>query len=106
MAFRWPQHNLNNPQAVDYSVVWRRWLNGRTIVSVNWQINTSSGIVSFNPITEVDNLTCAGVTNTPTVATIYLTGGNNNIDYKIYCTIVPSDGASETRIIQIRAKAS
>lgn len=105
MAFRWPQHNLNAAAPIDYSVDWRRWLGVRTIVSVSWSIQSEAGVVSFEPVTTVDGLTATSKTNTPTVATIYLQGGSNNIDYRIYCTITPTDGAPETREIRIRTKA-
>jgi hypothetical protein len=106
MAFRWPQHNIATTTPLDYSADWRRWLNGRTIMSATWSIETESGVVSFEPVTTVDGLTATAKTSTDTVATIYITGGSNNVDYKIYCTIIPSDGAAETRIIRLRTKAS
>lgn len=106
MAFRWPQHNINYPLPLDYSIDWRRWLGTRTIVSVTWTIQSGDNVVSFEPVTTVDSLVSEAKTNTPTVATIYISGGSNNIDYRVYCTITPSDGAPETREIRIRTKAT
>ena len=106
MAFRWPQHNLSLPTPLDYSIDWRRWLNGRTIVDVAWTIENAGEIVSFDPVSVVNDLTALATTNTTTVATLYLQGGRNNIDYRIFCTITPSDGPDETREIRIRTKVS
>lgn len=106
MAFRWPQHNLSLPTPLDYSIDWRRWLNGRTIISVRWSIDVNGVMTPFMPVTVVNGLTSSATTNTNTVTTLYLQGGRNNIDYRIFCTITPSDGADETREIRIRTKAS
>jgi hypothetical protein len=106
MSLRWPIHNINVTTPIDYSADWRRWLQDRTIVSVLWQIENAAGeLVSFTPVTTVNGLTATAATNTDKVSTLYLTGGNNNVDYRIHCTITPSDGSPTTRVIRIRTKA-
>ena len=103
MAFRWPQHKISSAP-LDYSVDWRRWLGSKTIASVAWTINAGNGVESFEPGATVRSLVSVAKTNTPTVATIFIEGGSNNIDYRIFCTITTNDSSTETREINIRTK--
>ena len=94
MAYKWPDLDPNEIQA--YSVDWSRFLNtGDTISSVAWLINgtvtASYGIV--------DNLTLVQPTNTTTVATVRITGGNVGQKYKIGCRVTTSDGLVYERSI-------
>ena len=87
MAYKWPDLDPNEIQA--YSVDWSRFLNtGDTISTVLWLIDgTATGSYETT-----DGLTLVQPTNTTTVATVRITGGNVSQKYKISCRITTSDG--------------
>ena len=87
MAYKWPDLDPNEVQA--YSVDWSRFLNtGDTIQSVAWLVN---GTVTAS-YANTEGLTLLQPTNTDTVATIRITGGNVGTKYKISCRITTADG--------------
>ena len=94
MAYKWPDLDPNEIQA--YSVDWSRFLNtGDTILSVAWLVN---GFFTRS-YESTDNLTIVQPTNTPTVATVRITGGNVGQKYKIGCRVTTSDGLVYERSI-------
>lgn len=94
MSYKWPDLDPNELQA--YSVDWSRFLNtGDTISSVVWLVNGT--VTASYGITE--NLTIVQPTNTDTVATVRITGGNIGTKYKISCRITTSDGLIYERSI-------
>lgn len=96
MAYKWPDLDPNELQA--YSVDWSRFLNtGDSISSVAWLVDgTLTG--SYQ---QTDNLTIVQPTNTNTVATVRITGGNVNQRYKITCRVTTSDGLIYERSINL-----
>jgi hypothetical protein len=87
MAYKWPDLDPNEIQA--YSVDWSRFLNtGDTISSVLWLID---GSITGSYET-YQNLTLIQPTNTTTVATVRISGGNVGQRYKISCRITTADG--------------
>jgi hypothetical protein len=87
MAYKWPDLDPNEIQA--YSVDWSRFLNtGDTIQSVAWLVN---GTVTAS-YTTTEGLNLLQPTNTDTVATIRITGGNVGTKYKVSCRITTADG--------------
>jgi len=89
MAYKWPDLDPNEIQA--YSVDWSRFLNtGDTISSVEWRVN---GVVTGSYGT-TENLTLVQPTNTSTVATVRITGGNVGTKYKISCRITTAGSNS------------
>lgn len=87
MAYKWPDLDPNEIQA--YSVDWSRFLNtGDTISSVAWLID-GTATASYET---TDGLTLVQPTNTTTVATVRITGGNVGQRYKISCRITTADG--------------
>jgi hypothetical protein len=94
MSYKWPDLDPNEIQA--YSVDWSRFLNtGDTISSVAWLVNgTVTGSYGIT-----DNLTLVQHTNTTTVATVRITGGNVGTKYKISCRITTADGLVYERSI-------
>lgn len=94
MPYKWPDLDPNELQA--YSVDWSRFLNtGDTISSVAWLVN---GTVTAS-YGVADNLTIVQPTNTDTVATVRITGGNVGTKYKISCRITTTDGLIYERSI-------
>jgi hypothetical protein len=94
MAYKWPDHDPDEIQA--YSVDWSRFLNtGDAISFVTWYIN---GTVAPS-YTVVENLQLIQPTNTDTVATVRITGGNVGQKYKITCRITTADGLRYERSI-------
>jgi len=63
---------------LDYMIDWGTWLNGDTIDTVDWSV--PSGLTSHNP------------TNSDTLTTIWLTGGNVGNNYRITCKITTVGG--------------
>lgn len=87
MAYKWPDLDPNEIQA--YSVDWSRFLNtGDTISTVLWLIdgNITGSYETYQ------NLTLIQPTNTTTVATVRISGGNVGQRYKISCRITTADG--------------
>lgn len=96
MAYKWPDLDPNEIQA--YSVDWSRFLNtGDTISTVAWYID---GVLTGS-YQQSQNLTFVQPTNTTTVATIRITGGNVGQRYKITCRITTADGLRYERSIYL-----
>ena len=94
MSYKWPDLDPNELQA--YSVDWSRFLNtGDTISTVAWLVNGTLTASYQN----TDGLTLVQPTNTTTVATVRITGGNVGTKYKISCRITTSDGLIYERSI-------
>jgi hypothetical protein len=103
MSFKWP--NKDPDETLDYSVDWSRWLNGATISSVVWYVDSSSGtkteLTAGNTVNGLQNI---AQTVSDGVATINLGSGTNNIEYKIYCNMFDSSGSRAERVIRLRIK--
>ena len=94
MAYKWPDLDPNAIHA--YSVDWSRFLNtGDTILSVAWLVN---GAITRS-YESTDNLTIVQPTNTTTVATVRITGGDVGRKYKIGCRVATADGLVYERSI-------
>lgn len=96
MAYKWPDLDPNEIQA--YSVDWSRFLNtGDTISTVLWLIdgNITGSYETYQ------NLTFIQPTNTTTVATVRISGGNVGQRYKISCRITTADGLVYERSINL-----
>lgn len=77
-------------------------LQGATISTATWTVPTGITKVSSNQ----DAVTIAGVTYAVnTVATIWLSGGTNRVDYPLVCRIVTSDGRTldKTMVVPVRS---
>ena len=83
---------IKDPDAVlDYSIEWSKWLAGD-------QIQTSTWSVSDPAIEAVDN------SNTPTRATVWLSGGAAGQSYTVTNRITTSGGRTDDRsfVIQVQ----
>lgn len=112
MSFRWPVKDPD--EQLDYSMDWSRFLDTATISSVTWFVQTSEigktqidagetlTTASSNAVT--DNIQNVSQTNTNTVATINIGGGQNNIEYTFFCRMIDSTGSQAERSIKLRIK--
>jgi hypothetical protein len=80
-----------DPEAVlDYSVDWTRWLAGDEIATSEWIV--AAGI------------TKASETNSPTKATVWLSGRAAGLSYSVTNRITTTGGRTEDRSFMIRVE--
>jgi len=103
MSYKWP--NKDPDELLDYSVDWSRFLDTATIASVTWYIDDASGVKTQYDDTDVVNgLQKVSQTETTTVATIRLSLGTNNVQYKLYCKMTDNEGLTAERSVTIRIR--
>lgn len=103
MAYKWPDKDKD--EIVDYSIDWSRFLDGDTVASVQWYIQSSEGVnVPVTNAGVVDNLQFVAGTNTTTVTTARFSLGNNNTRYSIVCRIGTAQGLRYERTVSLRIK--
>jgi hypothetical protein len=104
MSLQWPPKDKD--ETLDYSLDWSRALEGgETIVSVAWfLVDDLNQKVPLLPGSTVSSLTNVTQTNTSTVATIYLSQGQDNRQYKLYCTITTSQSRVKERTVTIKIR--
>ena len=113
MSFRWP---IKDPdETLDYSVDWSRFLDTATISSVKWFVkstlyNTKTELTAGQNLTTAsggattDSIQNISQTNTNTVATINIAGGQNNVEYTFFCQMTDTTGSTAERSIKLRLK--
>jgi hypothetical protein len=104
MSYRWP--NKDPDETLDYSIDWSRFLGaGVTLTSAQWFVDDASGVkTAINAGQTVNSIQNVAQTNNPTVATINIGSGTNNIEYKFYCRITDSSGSQAERVVKLRIK--
>lgn len=113
MSFRWPSKDPD--ETLDYSVDWSRFLEGAVIDSVKWFVqsnlyNTKTEIQAGQTLTTAssnattDSVQNVSQTNTNTVATINIAGGQNNVEYTFSCQMTDNTGSIAERTIKLRMK--
>lgn len=104
MSLKWPPKDKD--ETLDYSIDWSRSLEGgETIQSVSWSIVDSTGEkVSFTTGQTVSGLKNLTQTSTSTVATVFLSAGVDNREYKLFCLILTTQGRSKERAVSIRIR--
>lgn len=104
MSLKWPPKDKD--ETLDYSIDWSRALaSGETISSVSWFIVDSHGTkVSFDLGQTVEGLKNLTQTNTSSVATVFLSLGINNKEYKLFCLVSTNQGRSKERAVVIRIR--
>jgi hypothetical protein len=86
-----PQIFEKDPDAIlDYQINWATWLSTDTIGTSAWTVPTG--------ITKVSD------TNTTTTATIWLSGGTADTDYRLVNRITTANGRTEERSIWIKVR--
>ena len=113
MSFRWP--NKDPDETLDYSVDWSRFLESATINSVKWFVqsslyNTKTELQAGQTLTTAsssattDSIQNVSQTNTNTVATINIAGGQNNVEYTFTCQMTDTTASTAERTIKLRIK--
>ena len=113
MSFRWPSKDPD--ETLDYSVDWSRFLDTAIITSVVWfvksslyntktRINPGQNLTTASSSATTDSLQNVAQTNTDTVATINIGGGQNNVEYTFSCQMTDNTGSTAERSIKIRLK--
>ncbi len=99
MNYKWP--NKDPQDTLDYTFDWSRLLGSTTITNVVWEIN---GVVITSPGQTVNSLTSVNTTSSSRSTTILLSGGLNNVTYKVSCRITSSSGLIVERSARISIK--
>jgi len=113
MSFRWP--NKDPDEQLDYSVDWERFLQGATIDTVQWyvkytlydtktELGAGETLTAASSSATTDSIQNVSQTNTDTVATINISGGQNNVEYTFFCRMIDSTGSQAERSIKLRIK--
>ena len=113
MSFRWPSKDPD--ETLDYSVDWSRFLDTASINSVIWfvksslyntktRLNAGANLTSASSSATTDTIQNVSQTNTNTVATINISGGQNNVEYTFFCQMTDTTGSTAERSIRLRLK--
>ena len=113
MSFRWPSKDPD--ETLDYSVDWARFLDTASINSVIWfvksslyntktRLNAGATLTSASSSATTDNIQNVSQTNTNTVSTINISGGQNNVEYTFFCQMTDDTGSTAERSIKLRLK--
>ena len=113
MSFRWPSKDPD--ETLDYSVDWSRFLDTATINSVIWFVKSSlyntkttltagATLTSASSSATTDSIQNVSQTNTNTVSTINISGGQNNVEYTFFCQMTDDTGSTAERSIKLRLK--
>jgi|TARA_Y100000310_G_scaffold149223_1_gene148504 hypothetical protein len=113
MSFRWPSKDPD--ETLDYSVDWSRFLDTAIINSVVWfvksntynvktRLNAGQNLTNASSSAVTDTIQNVSQTNTNTVATINISGGQNNVEYTFFCQMTDDTGSTAERSIKLRLK--
>ena len=113
MSFRWPSKDPD--ETLDYSVDWSRFLDTAIITSVIWfvksslyntktRLNAGQNLTNASSNAVTDSIQNVSQTNTNTVATINISGGQNNVEYTFFCQMTDDTGSTAERSIKLRLK--
>ena len=113
MSFRWPSKDPD--ETLDYSVDWSRFLDTAIITSVIWfvksslyntktRLNAGQNLTNASSSAVTDSIQNVSQTNTNTVATINIGGGQNNVEYTFSCQMTDTTGSTAERSIRLRLK--
>lgn len=103
MSFKWPPKDKD--ELLDYSVDWSRFLGSSTISGITWFVDDVDGVKT--EIAEgvvVNGIQNVASTVTGSVATINLSLGTSNYDYKFTCRMTDSNGSVAERVIRLKIK--
>lgn len=75
---------------LDYSFDWALWLNGDTISSSTWVVDSP--------------LVKSSESKTDETTTLYIAGGVHGTDYELKNTIVTPGGRTDERTVEIRVR--
>ena len=113
MSFRWPSKDPD--EILDYSVDWSRFLDTAVITGVIWfvqsslfntktQLDAGQNLTSASSSATTDSIQNVAQTNTNTVATINISGGQNNVEYTFFCQMTDNTGSTAERSVKLKLK--
>ena len=113
MSFRWPSKDPD--ETLDYSIDWSRFLDTAIINSVKWfvksnlfttktELASGQNLTTASSSATTDSIQNVSQTNTNTVATINISGGQNNVEYTFFCQMTDDTGSTAERSIKLRLK--
>ena len=113
MSFRWPSKDPD--ETLDYSVDWSRFLDTAIITSVIWfvksslyntktRLNAGQNLTNASSSAVTDSIQNVSQTNTNTVATINISGGQNNVEYTFFCQMTDDTGSTAERSVKLKLK--
>lgn len=104
MSLQWPPKDKD--ETLDYILDWNRALEtDETISTASWKIVNDSGEkVSFTPSSTIAGLTSSTQSNTTSTTTIYLAAGQDNKQYKLYCSVTTNQGRTKERSVTIKIR--
>ena len=101
--YKWPDKDKD--EIIDYSIDWSRFLGTDTVAAATWYIEDAEGVKTLVEDAEVVNgLQFVTGTITPTVSTIRLSLGTNNVRYKVTCRISTAQGLQYERTVFVRVR--
>ena len=84
---------VKDPQAIlDYSLDWGPWLDGDTIATSNWVVESPLVIESASEVF------------TATTTTLFISGGDAGQSYSITNTITTAAGRTDERTLDLRIR--
>tara|TARA_R100001480_G_C4655059_1_gene171387 strand:+ start:8 stop:355 length:348 start_codon:yes stop_codon:yes gene_type:complete len=113
MSFRWP---IKDPdETLDYSIDWSRFLDTAIINSVKWFVKSSlyttktelaagQNLTTASSNATTDSIQNISQTNTNTVTTINIAGGQNNVEYTFFCQMTDNTGSTAERSVKLKLK--
>lgn len=95
----WIEKDAN--AVLDYHVCWADWLDGDTIASVTWTVQ--SGLTKDSQSVNASPVTIDGTAHAAnTVATAWLSGGTAGQTYSVACRVVTAGGRTDERTFRVR----
>ena len=103
MSLKWPTKDPD--EVLDYSIDWSRFLKGTPISSVRWYVYDRNNVKTELVVgQDVDGISATAATTSATVATIVLSGGTLNKEYKIGCAITFGASLVTERTVSLRIR--
>lgn len=102
MSLTWPPKDKD--ETLDFSIDWSRYLGAMTIASVAWYVDVDGTKTSISAGETVGGIEAVAVTNTDTVATVYLNEGTDNKNYKFWCSITTDTGLVAERVVRMKIR--
>ena len=68
------------------------------------RLNAGATLTSASSSATTDSIQNVSQTNTNTVATINISGGQNNVEYTFFCQMTDDTGSTAERSIKLRLK--
>lgn len=102
MSLTWPQKDKD--ETLDYHVDWSRYLDTNTISSVSWYVEDDGTKTAITAGETVSGITIVSASNTNSVASVFLTLGTDNKNYKFWCSITTDSGYTAERIIRLKIR--